>query len=169
MPFHRYRIRQTPNEDSHVTIRKLAQQKYLTWPPSSRPFHVEPSFLPPLCPSSNSVFFFWIRFSFAFLFGPKIGAVASRAILGCGLVKQDQFALDFPFQGVALGATNVRVRARQGELGALIMIKGGGDPVLDRVAIRAQRHFVFRGKLLAMRVVVAPFAILGGAFELCFL
>jgi len=72
---------------------------------------------------------------------------------------------------VALGAADVCVPARQGELGALIVVKGGGGPVLDRVAIRAQRHsvFVFWGKLFSMRVIVARFTILGCSFELCLL
>jgi hypothetical protein len=95
--------------------------------------------------------------------------VASRAIFGCGLVKQDEFALDFTLQKVALGAADVCVRARQGELCALIVIKGGGSPVLVRVAIRAQRHSAFGGKLVSMRVVMARFAILGCSFELCLL
>jgi hypothetical protein len=41
---------------------------------------------------------FSIYFSFAFLFKANIGAVAGRAIFGCGLVKQDEFALDFTLQ-----------------------------------------------------------------------
>jgi hypothetical protein len=66
---------------------------------------------------------------------------------------------------VALGAADVCVPARQRELGTLIVIEGGGGPVLDRVAIRTQRHSVLGGKLVSMGVVVAPFAILGCSFE----
>src|SRR5260221_691631 len=92
--------------------------------------------------SANTLLFvklglvFSVRFSFALLFRPNIRAVASRAIFWRGLVEQDEFALDFLLQRMALGAADVCVPARQRELGALIVIKGGGGPILDRMAIR---------------------------------
>src|ERR1700704_3720539 len=70
---------------------------------------------------------------------------------------------------MALGAPDVCVPPRQRELGALIVIKGGGGPILDRMAVRAQRHPIFGGKLLSMSVIVARFTILGCSFELCLL
>ena len=92
--------------------------------------------------------------------------MASRAIFGCGFVKQDGFPLDFTLERVALRAADVGVPALQREFGALIVIEGRGDPALDRVTFRAQCHPAFGGKLLSMRVVVACFAILGSPFEL---
>ena len=98
LPLHGNPFRKTASDSSHVTNRNLTHQKYLKWQ--------TPLYPGSLCTiwSANTLLFvklgliFSVRFSFALLFRPNIRAVASRAIFGCGLVKQDEFALDFPLQ-----------------------------------------------------------------------
>jgi len=74
--------------------------------------------------------------------------------------------LNFALQGVAHRAAHIFVGPSQGELSALIVVKGGGGPSLVYVAIGAFRHPIFGGKLGAMGVSMAGFTLLRSAFEL---
>ena len=96
----------------------------------------------------------------------NIRSVAIRAILGCGFVEQDGLTLDLALQGVAHRATHICVSACQRELSAFVVVERGGRPTLIHVTIPALRDSVFRGKLAAVRICVAPFAILRRSLEL---
>lgn len=74
--------------------------------------------------------------------------------------------MNFALQGMAHGAAHIFVGPGQGELSALIVVKGGGGPSLIYVAICAFCHPIFGGKLGAMGVGVAGFTLLRSAFEL---
>lgn len=94
--------------------------------------------------------------------------MAIRAILRCGFIEQDGLALDLALQRVAHRAADIRVAARQRELGAFIVVKCGRRPALVHVAIRAFCDSVFGGKLAAVRIRVASLAILRRSLELNF-
>jgi len=96
----------------------------------------------------------------------NIRSVAIRAILGCGFVEQDGLTLDLALQGVAHRATHICVSACQRELSAFVVVERGGRPTLIHVTIPALRDSIFRGKLAAVRICVAPFAILRRSLEL---
>lgn len=85
--------------------------------------------------------------------------MAIHAILWRGFVEVNRLALHFLLQSVAHGATHICVRAGQGELRALVVVKRGGRPPQIHVALGALRDPVLVGKLSAVRVGVAGFAI----------
>lgn len=94
--------------------------------------------------------------------------MAIGAIFGRGLIEQYEFAIDFLQQSVAHRALHTGVSTCQRKLRALVVVEGGGNPVLDRVAIFAVGDVVLGSELARMGVRVAGLALLRRAFELDF-
>ena len=92
--------------------------------------------------------------------------MAIDARLGCWLIEQYQFSLDFMLQGMALVAAHFLVAAGEGELRAFIVIEGRRFPALNRVAVRARRNAILGGELSCVCVGVASVAVLRRSFEL---
>ena len=82
------------------------------------------------------------------------------------LVKQDELAVNFALQGVALPAGHILVPTSQREFCSLIVIKGRWLPGLRDMAVRASGHAILGRKLASVRIGMAGIAILSSSLEL---
>lgn len=89
-----------------------------------------------------------------------------RALFRRGLIKQNRFALYLALQRVAHRASDVCMSSLQRELRPLVVIECRWRPSLDHMTIRALGNPVLCGKLRAVRVGMARFAILWCACKL---
>src|SRR6202166_902318 len=94
--------------------------------------------------------------------------MAIDAILWRGFVEQDRLALNVALLCMTQRAAHIRVAACQRELSAFVMVKCGRRPALFQMTISALRDSVLGGKLAAVGIRVAAFAILGRALKLNF-
>lgn len=92
-----------------------------------------------------------------------------RTFFGRWLVEQNLLPLGLALQGVTHGAFDASVTSLQRKLSAFVVIECRWRPLLDHVAIRASGNPGLCGKLRAVRVAMARFAILRRSFELNFI
>lgn len=91
--------------------------------------------------------------------------MTSGALLRRGLVEQNRFALNHPAQLVTAGAAHVLMRAAQGELSTLVVIKQRRFPFHAVVTLDAARDTSLC-ELLAMHVLVAVLTLGRSSFEI---
>lgn len=91
--------------------------------------------------------------------------MAVDALVGSVLVNHDVLVSNGASFEVALGARNVGVSAGQLEMGLGVMVEGGGDPALGRVAIGAVGQMIPSKELTVMSVLMTCLALCWSAFE----
>jgi len=84
------------------------------------------------------------------------------------LVEENVFAAHFPYVRVTAVAFDASMSALQRKLGSPIMIEKRRRPDLRVMAVGARSSTLLRNELASVRIDVAAFAILRGAFELDF-
>ena len=94
-----------------------------------------------------------------------IAAMAIGTFVGCVLVNNDGSVRNQAGFHVALGARNACMPSGQGQMGARVVIKCGGNPMLGVMTIAAMGFGVLGHELAVVGILVAGFALLRRAFE----
>jgi len=84
-----------------------------------------------------------------------------RTLFGSRPVEQNSLVSDHAGRFVAVDATHVLMRAAQGKARPRLVVEQGRFPLVHIVTVGTGWRLAVSGKLLRMRVLVAPFALQG--------